>query len=479
MSDRIIAPSGVAGRPPHVRLYAPADVLLGRQEHLAIVGAGRWSRCRRVLLAVAMLAWVWGSAVLCRAQTCDAAACLAAWARSEGLAVASVDSVALYTCGRDKFDALLSDIRAARRTVDVEYFIYANDSIGHALTALLLQKAAEGLRVRLVVDDYKAAMRHYGFTPGRCDSLRRAGVDVRMFDPWRFPYVNHMQRDHRKIVVVDGTVGYIGGLNVADYYIDGAPSVYGAWRDTHVRLTGPCVDGLTAYFETAFALAGGDLGARGGDGADAPAFDALTGGSDASAGCAAGAPAGGRRDSVILFERSRASRQKKAETRHAYIAAFDAVRRRMLIVNPYFMPTRSVRRALVRALDRGVEVEVLLSAVSDEPTLNLGCINFARRLQRHGAQIYLYRGAFHHSKILMLDDSVSMVGSANLNSRSLRWDYEASCFLLSPDVTRRLTDVFETDKLSADTLTLERYRAFPWGQRLRGALVNHLLTPFL
>ena len=440
---------------------------------------------KRTPLTIALLAAALLTATVARAE--DTAERIAAWARSEGLAVRPVDSVAIYTDGRDKFRALMADIGAARRSVDVEYFIYANDSIGTALTALLLQKAAEGLSVRLVVDDYKASVRGYGFTPGRCDSLRRAGVDVRMFDPWRFPYVNHMARDHRKIVVIDGSVGYIGGLNVADYYIDGDSAAYGAWRDTHVRLAGAsAARGLTEYFETAFRLAGGDPSARvlppappcsdsSATHPTASADSACRGMAETSALAAASLSS----DSLILFERSRASRAKKAETRHAYRAAFDAAGHRLLIVNPYFMPTRSVRRALVRALDRGVEVEVLLSAASDEPTINLGCLSFARRLVRHGARVYLYRGAFHHSKILMLDDSVSMVGSANLNSRSLRWDYEASAFLLSPSVTQRLTDVFERDKLSSDTLTPATYRTLPLGQRLKGAVVNHLLTPFL
>lgn len=390
----------------------------------------------------------------------------------QGIASCGDSEVEVFTNGRDKFEDLLHVIDRARHHIHIEYFIFANDSIANRLLDLLRRKAAEGVEVRLVIDDYKASCRNYGYTPERCEALRAEGIDVRMFDPFRFPYVNHIARDHRKIVVVDGRIGYIGGLNVADYYITGNPQIYGAWRDTHVRITGPAVEGMQQLFHEAFIFSGGETY----DGASYYPYTTRWHDNDTVDLSYFLLPAGLPARRIAFVERSK---EKKAEMRRMFIAAFNSAQKRLLIVSPYFLPTAGVRRALIDAIDRGVDVQILLSHASDEPLLQAGNLNFARRLIRHGAKVFLYNGAFHHSKILMVDDSYSMVGSANLNSRSLRWDYEAGCFIFSPEVTRRLTEVFEDDKRHSDTMTLSTYKALPAKQCFWGGIVNHFLTPVL
>jgi cardiolipin synthase len=401
----------------------------------------------------------------------------------EGVSQRDEGRVAVFPDGVSKFADLLHVVDSARHHIHVEYFIFADDSIAHTFLDHLRRKAAEGVEVRLVVDDYKSVVRHYGYTPNRLRELRSAGVDIRMFSPFRFPYVNHIARDHRKIVVVDGRVGYIGGLNVSDYYLHGDPATYGPWRDTHVRITGPAVETLQRYFCQSFVASGGETF----DGADYYPYTLASASSALSTSKLFDASSVDLSyfhlpdddlptEGITFVERSRT---QKSQMRHAFVAAFRSAQKRLLIVSPYFLPTSSVRRALLDALDRGVDVQVLLSYDSDEPLLVEANINFARRLMRHGAKVYLYRGGFHHSKILMVDDSYSMVGSANLNSRSLRWDYEASCFLFSPEVTARLTEIFQQDLRSSDLLTDSLYKTFPCASRLKGALVNHLLTPIL
>lgn len=390
----------------------------------------------------------------------------------EGVSGRYDGDVAIFPRGDLKFDDLFHVIRQARHHVHIEYFIFADDSIAHALLDLLRAKAAEGIEVRLLIDDFKAVSRHYGFTAKRLSALRAEGIDVRMFDPFKFPYVNHIARDHRKIVVVDGRIGYIGGLNVSDYYIHGDPEGYGEWRDTHARIVGPAVEVLQRYFLQSFTTAGGasfegveyypyTLSPADGDTVPVDYFQL---------------PPSLPTRGITFVERSK---ERKAEMRRSFVAAFNSAQRKMLIVSPYFMPTASVRRALIRALDRGVEVQILLSAACDEPLLLYGNYNFARRLIHHGAQVYIYQGGFHHSKILMVDDSYSMVGSANLNSRSLRWDYEASCFIYSPEVTRRLTEIFEDDLTRSVPMTDSLYHSFSRRKRILGGVVNHLLTPIL
>lgn len=410
--------------------------------------------------------WLALSALTCRAERADSL--LRASLQDMGIwqPYALGDDVRIYTNGTDKFEALFADIDAARRRVWVEYFIVANDSIGTLLMQHLAAAARRGCEVRLVIDSYKDRERHYGYdTPYQRIFWRAQGIDMVIFDPWRFPYVNHIARDHRKIVCIDDSIGYIGGLNVADYYIVGKPEIFGGWRDTHLRLTGDAVAGMMQLFHKQYVASGGE------GSAEIATREVETG--------ACAEALGARGDSVVYFVRSRESRAKKAETRRALVAAFDAARDTIRLVTPYMLPTRSVRRAMLRAIDRGVHVEILFSRTGDEPILTYGNYHLAHKFVKHGAQVFLYRGKFHHSKIIMVDGQFSMVGSANLNSRSLRWDYEASCFVFSADVTRRLDAVFEADKLECDTFTVPYYkeRCSPAFRR-KGWWTDRFLTPF-
>ena len=380
------------------------------------------------------------------------------WAENAGLSCYPFHEAAIYTDGHTKFKAMLEDIDAARKTVDIEYFIYAPDSIGREVTDHLHRAAQRGVKVRLLIDDYKSRMRNYGYNGQWLDSMATLGIETRLFDPMTFPWVNRIFRDHRKVVVIDDTISWIGGLTVADYYLKGDTVTYGAWRDTHVRITGRLA---AVPFQESFLR-------QWSHGEDEPVGEGSPGALRSVTG----------RD-VIFFERGRSSHTKKAETRRAYVAAFRSARKSIRIVNPYFMPTASVRRALIDAIDRGVDVQIMLPLINDEPTLGAGNLNFAHRLVKHGAKVYLYKGAFHHSKILMVDDCYCMIGSANLNSRSLRWDYEASCFLLSPEVTANLTAVFNRDLEACDLMTAEYYKSLKKGLRAKGWIVNHIFTPLL
>lgn len=383
--------------------------------------------------------------------------------RADGLVSYPARDVNLYYDGTSTFDAMFADIDRAEKKVWIEFMIVANDSIGNLTLTHLSQAARRGCDVRLIIDDYKDQERGYGFsTQHGQDSIRNLGIDLVLFDHFKYPWLNHVCRDHRKLVVVDDSIGFIGGLNIADYYVKGKPEVYGGWRDTHARITGAAVQGIARLFNEHYQRYGGQ---RSNDFARY-LFDQDYAQQDENT------------PQVVYFERSRISTQKQAETRRAIIAALDAARDTIRLVSPYLMPTHTVRQAIIRAIDRGVHVEVLFSKVGDNGWLSYGNYSFACRLRRHGAHIFLFRGAFHHSKIMMIDGQVSMVGSANLNSRSLKWDYEASCFIFNADVTRRLTQQFEADKLQCDTFSLPYYRQnYPLRIRTAGWFINRFFTP--
>lgn len=383
--------------------------------------------------------------------------------RGEGLLSYPARDVQIFTDGESTFNAMFADIDRAERKVWVEFMIVANDSIGNVLLSHLRGAASRGCDVRLIIDDYKDWERSYGFrTADKVDSIRGLGIDFVLFDRFRYPWLNHVCRDHRKIVVIDDAIGYIGGLNVADYYLHGKPS-FGGWRDTHARISGAAVEGMALLFSEHYRRNGG---------AGAHSFARYLYAGDYL-----------QQDSlprVVYFERSRYSVKKQAETRNAIIAAFDAAQDTIRFVTPYLLPTHTVRQAILRALDRGVHVEVLFSKVGDNPMLSYGNFHFAKRLHKHGGHVYLYRGKFHHSKIMMVDGQLAMVGSANLNSRSLKWDYEASCFIFSREVTARLDSVFTADKRQCDVFTPHYYKQnFPYRKRVAGWWIDRFLTPIL
>lgn len=379
----------------------------------------------------------------------------------EGLIPYKAKDVQIFTNGRDKFNALFRDIDNAKSKIWIEYFIFANDSIGTLAMQHLIDAAQRGCQVRVVTDYYKDQERKYGMgSKHYADSLALLGVDFQMFDRYKVLWFNHVCRDHRKIVNIDDSIGYIGGLNIADYYINGKPS-FGGWRDTHARITGPAVEGLAKLFHTQYVASGG-TGVY--EYSYPEEVDRIK-----------------KYPEVVYFERvHNGGYKKQAETRNAIIAAFDAARDTIRFVSPYLLPTHTVRQAIIRALDKGVHVELFFSKVGDNPMLSYGNYNFAKRLLRHGAKVYLYKGEFHHSKIMMVDGQFSMVGSANLNSRSLKWDYEASSFIFDEDVTAELNRIFEKDKLQCDTFSIPYYKKnYPTSFRVKGWLIDRFLTPIL
>ncbi len=368
------------------------------------------------------------------------------------------DAVRFYQSGTEKFAALLGDMLSARHHIHCEYFIFADDSIGHRMIEVMRQKAAEGVEVRLVIDGYYDVCRgyHYG---KRLEQLRADGIDIRIYAPYVFPYVHRVLRDHRKIVVIDGRVGYTGGFNVADYNIQGKPGVYGGYVDTHVRVEGTAVDGLQRLFAEHFVKAGGrDFG----HGADYYPHEALTATDSTLA--------------ITVVERGRQSWTKKAEMRRAVVRFIDRATDSLHIQSPYLLPTYRIRRALRKAQERGVKVEVLYSETGDTPLFDAGNVHYSRKLQRRGARVWLYADAFQHSKVLTADGERCLVGSANLDYRAMRWNEEVALVMDNREAVQWLDSAFVASKENARPMDGKYYRNLPFKHRLKGALADIFLS---
>ena len=375
-----------------------------------------------------------------------------------GIPVTYNNRVELLMNGHDKFVDLFEAIRGARHHVHLEYFNFRNDSIANALFDLLAQKAAEGVKVRALFDAFGNWSNNQPLKKKHLEDIRRRGIEIVKFDPITFPWFNHAaHRDHRKIVVIDGKIGYTGGMNIADYYIKGLPKI-GEWHDIHVRIDGDAVRYLQGIFLTMWNR---ETGQHVGGPEYFPDTPQLP---DSIA------------EEIMIVDRT--PRETPRSISRAYAASIRSADSLIRIVNPYFVPTKSIQEALKHALKKGTEVEIMVPRVSDVPFTPEAAFYILHKLMKRGAKVYLFNGGFHHSKVMMVDGSFCTVGTANLNSRSLRYDYETNAFIFDPETTAELTGMFEHDKGRSTLLTPEVWKERSAWKKFVGWFA-HLLTPFL
>ncbi len=368
------------------------------------------------------------------------------------------NNIKLLKSGHDKFEDLFNEIRKAKHHIHLEYFNFRNDSIANLTFDLLAQKAKEGVEVRAIFDAFGNSSNNRPLKKKHLKEIRKNGIEIEKFDPIRFPYINHVfHRDHRKIVVIDGKVGYTGGMNIADYYIEGLPEI-GEWRDMHVRIDGEGVGHLQDIFldmwnkTTKQSVGGAD-------------YYPLQKDSDNW----------GKKEMAIV---DRYPRKTNKIMRRAYAKAIESANNEVQIINPYFTPTRIIKKAIKNALKKGVKVEIMIPGKSDIPFTPDAAFYIANNLRKKGADIYVYNDGFHHSKIMMIDSLYCTVGSTNLNSRSLRYDYEVNAFIFDKETTHELIDMFKEDQAYSTLLTKEEYKKRSAWKRFVGWFA-HLFTPFL
>ena len=419
---------------------------------------------KNLLLAVICLSFV----VNIHAQTADSL--VVRELEKAGITFSDNNSVVLLMDGQEKFDDMFAAIRQARHSVHLEYFNFRNDSIASLLFDILAEKVKEGVEVRALYDAFGNASNNRPLTKKHMRDLRARGIEIYQFDPLNFPWINHVfSRDHRKIVVIDGKIAYTGGMNVADYYIEGTPQV-GSWHDMHCRIDGDEVNTLQKIFIRIWnKVTGQNLhGAEYYRGCfPADYFENLKPDTTATA----------YKKKVGIINREPRTSNKIIRT--FYKAAINSAQDSIKIINPYFTLNHGIKKALRKAIKRGVKVEIMLSTRSDIPlTPDCGFYN-AHKLMKRGAEVWMYEPGFHHTKVIMVDGRVCTVGSANLNARSLSWDYEENAVIIDKNTTGELDRLFNSEKKDSFILTEESWDRFrtPW-QKFRGWFA-HLLAPWL
>ena len=372
--------------------------------------------------------------------------------RELGVVFSKNNKVELLMSGKEKFARLFEDIRQAKQSVHLEYFNFRNDSIASLLFDILREKRKEGVEVRAVFDGFGNDSNNQPLKKKHLEKLHADSIEIYEFDPIRFPWINHIwPRDHRKIVVIDGRIAYTGGMNVADYYVVGSEQV-GEWRDMHCRIEGSAVNEPQKIFVRFWKkLSKENL-------TDPKYFQ--------------GTKAGNKMVGIV----NREPHTSNEITRRFFVNVLDNAKDSVKIINPYFMPTNKVMKALKRCAERGVKMDILISAKYDEPlTPDIVMYNMKKLIKR-GVNVWRYRPGFHHSKIMMVDGKFCTVGSTNLDARGLRYDYEVNALIMDEETTKKLDQKFIEDTGKSDYISMEEWKKSrtTW-QRFKGWF-GHLLT---
>lgn len=367
------------------------------------------------------------------------------------------NSVEVFTDGRSKFDSLLADLRKARHSINLQYYIFEDDEIGRQVADILIEKAAAGVTVRLIYD-------HVGSFSVRSRffrELRDKGVAAHPFFKVTFPQLGTRVnwRNHRKIVVIDRTVGYLGGMNVADRYIHGG--TFDSWRDTHVRVIGPVVDALQYSFAVDWAFMGGELIEelpKAEDGVFAPAPEAQLG---------VGAQ--------LLVS---GPTQQWANIALAFHKAIANAQRRVFIQTPYFLPTEALLKALQSAALAHVDVRILIPAKSDSAMLTSASNSYISECLRAGIKIYRYTAGMLHSKMMIVDDEFVSIGSTNFDFRSFECNFESNLFFFSKELNSLMLETFKNDLKQSVRIEAAAWRKRSLGQKTAESVLR-LLSPVL
>lgn len=367
--------------------------------------------------------------------------------------VSSGNAVTLLINGEEMFPALFEAIGRARSHIHLEYYIFSPDDVGQRLCDLLIQKHAEGVEVRVIVDDVGSS--RIGRLRRR---LRRAGIAVVTTLPVAFTSLaNSNYRNHRKIAIIDGDTGFVGGINLDErYWNRGKHALY--WRDTAVRIEGPAVVLLQVQFFLSWAFSGGkdDFG-------DERRYLEEVAPKEGGA-IVALAASGPASQAPFILE--------------AVVLAISQAEKSVRLCTPYFIPPDPLTTALVIAAARGVEVEIILPARADSFIVQHASFSFIKPLLQRGVKVYLYEKGFLHAKTLSIDSSLAFVGTVNMDTRSFFLNFEITSLIYDEALCTEMERSFERDKQSSRLLTLEVWQSRPVVQRGFDSLCR-LVAPLL
>jgi len=368
-----------------------------------------------------------------------------------GMDLTRGNQVDLLINGPATFDSILAGIAQARHYVLVQFYMIHDDGLGRRLQQALIKRARGGVRVYLLYDEVGSN----GLTEAYLEELRAAGVEVSAFKPTQ-GVGNRFQlnfRNHRKMVVVDGVTGWIGGHNVGDEYLGLDPAMT-PWRDTHVRIVGPAVLQLQATILGDWYWA-------------TRSIPELNWQPEAAAGG----------DQKVMIVPS-APTQDLETAGLLFVTALNSANERFWVSAPYFVPDEAVMKALTLAALRGVDVRVITTGKGDSLPVQLAGFHYIQKLRGLGIQFYAYTPGFLHEKVMLVDDDVSAVGTANFDNRSFRLNFEVTALVVDREFAARMEAMFEDDFAHAELIDPLEFDRKPFWWRF-GVNLSRLASPVL
>ncbi|SFA43049.1 cardiolipin synthetase 2 [Parageobacillus thermantarcticus] len=360
----------------------------------------------------------------------------------------------VLTNGQETFSTIFAELKKATHHIHLEYYIVRHDEVGQQLKAILMEKAKQGVHVRFLYD----AVGSWKLSKTYIQELRDAGVEMIPFSPVRLPFLSNKInfRNHRKIIVIDGTVGFVGGLNIGDEYL-GKDKYFGFWRDTHLWIRGEAVRTLQLIFlQDWYYMTGKTLltpeylspqlvhyDGQGG-------VQLIAGGPD----------------------------QKWEVIKHLYFAMITSAQRSIWIASPYFVPDEDILTALKVAALSGIDVRILAPKRPDKKIVFYASRSYFPELLEAGVKIYEYSKGFLHSKIMIVDGELASIGTANMDMRSFHLNFEVNAFLYHTDSTKKLVADFLEDLKDSSQIDDETFRRRPLSIRVVES-VSRLLSPLL
>ncbi len=337
--------------------------------------------------------------------------------------------LSIFTKGPDLFDDYFTELKRAKKHIHILFYIVKDDSFSQEFLEILIRKAQEGVEVRLLVDWVGSTVsREYK------KKLKAAGVEFAQSQIPKFPFFFYTSqvRNHRKITVIDGEIGYAGGYNVGKEYIDKDKKL-SPWRDYHLKLTGEGVKDLQKEFLL--------------DWKKSAKVNLL--------------------QSHIYFPPL-----EKGEIRHQFIPSegnlleatlhelINKAETSIMIGTPYFIPSASIFEELLKAIDRGVTLTLIVPFNPDHALVKEASFKYLRQLLKKGADIHQYKKGFYHAKVLVIDDKLCDIGTANFDKRSMFLNFEINCLIYNQDVIRQIKTILHKDLLDSEQVTLSELNRF-------------------
>lgn len=364
------------------------------------------------------------------------------------------NDVKIFDDGSDKFEALISDINHAKNHIHIQYYIFKLDNLGQRIINALIKKAKQGVKVRVLFDE----MGSRGIRKRHFKELIEAGGEVEVFFPSILPLINPRLnfRNHRKIAVIDGRIGYIGGFNVGDEYLS-LSDRFGYWRDTHLRIEGSAVHPL----QTRFILDWNQASAKN-DIIYAERYFPII-------------PQKGTAALQII---SSGPDTEWEVIKNNYLHLIANAKKYVYIQSPYFIPDESFFDAIRIATLTGIDVRIMIPNKPDHMFVYWATYSYVGPLVEAGAKVYHYEKGFIHAKMIVVDDEIASVGTANIDVRSFSLNFEVNALIYDRLLAHRLAEIFERDIMDCSELTLELYKNRSNYTKFRESM-SRLLSPIL